>query len=359
MHTPAQTCPDRPYWESFPGTRQKVEGRWFLVIAQRELSEHLDRWADLGLITPDQAASIRAHEVDTEVRALPRWVEPVAYLGAALVAVALLLFAIQVWGQLATWSQVGLAGLVTVVLLVTGWALQRSHAAPAQRAASFAWLLAIAGVGATAGLFTFEALDLDEDLAIVLTAVSVVAAASLLYLLSRRALQQIGLAAGIVFLTTALSSVFELEEPWIFSVTFLALGAIWLLLTWGGILRPPGTGWVLGGLLALAVGFGGFAGLPLWSGLGVAVGLALVVLSAALEMRSLLVIGVVGLVIWIPTTVTTLFQGSIAVPVAILVTGVVTLTVVVAAVRQGGRRRDVDKPNPSGSAEQSQVSVDA
>ena len=107
------------------------------------------------------------------------------------------------------------------------------------------------------------------------------------------------------------------------------------------------------------MGLGGFAGLPLWSGVGVAVGLALVVLSAALEMRSLLVIGVVGLVIWIPTTVTTLFQGSIAVPVAILVTGVVTLTVVVAAVRQGGRRRDVDKPNPSGSAEQSQVSVDA
>ena len=329
------------------------------MIAQRELSDHLDRWAGLGLITPDQAASIQAYEVDTEVRQLPRWVEPVAYLGAALVAVALLLFGIQVWDRLATWSQVGLAGLVTVVLVATGWALQRSDAAPAQRAASFAWLLAIVAVGATAGLVTFEVLDLDDDLAIVLSAVSVVAAAALLYLVSRRALQQIGLAAGVVFLTMALSAVFDLEEPWVFSVTFLALGAIWMLLTWGGILRPVGTGWVLGGLLALAVGFGGFAGLPLWSGIGVAVGVALVILSAALDMRSLLVIGVIGLVIWIPTTVTTLFQGSIAVPVAILVTGVVTLTVVVAAVRHGGRRRHPGETKPSVSAEERQVTIDA
>ena len=329
------------------------------MIAQRELSGYLDRWAGLGLITPDQAAAIRAHEVDADVAPLPRWVEPVAYLGAALVAVALVLFGVQVWDQLATWSRVGLAGLVTLVLLVTGWALFRSDAAPAQRAASFAWLLAIAGVGATAGLVLFDVLDLDDDTAIMLCAVGVLVSAALLYLLARRALQQIGLAAGIVFLATTSSAVLGLEEPWIFSVTFLALGAIWLLLTWGGILRPAGTGWVLGGLLALAVGFGGFAGLPLWSGLGVAVGLGLVVLSAALEMRSLLVIGVVGLVAWIPTTVITLFEGSIAVPVAILVTGVVTLTVVVAAVRHGARGADPDEVDPSESTEQREVSIGA
>jgi hypothetical protein len=58
---------------------------------------------------------------------------------------------------------------------------------------------------------------------------------------------------------------------------------------------------------------------------------------------------VLALVIWIPTTVIILFEESIAVPVAILITGVVTLTVVVAAVRLGQRRTSEEsKPTTSG-----------
>jgi len=312
------------------------------MATQHELEAYLDSWTGAGLITADQAGAIRAHEAEAGARGLPRWVEPVAYLGAALVAVALLLFGMQMWDRLAVWSHVGLAAIVTLVLLVAGWALHASDAAPARRAASFAWLLSVIGVGATAGLLFFESLDLGDDPAIMLTATCVLLAAAGLYLVARRALQQIALAAGVVFLTASVGSVLTLDEPWVFSVTFLALGAIWLLLTWGGVLVPASIGWVLGGLLGLAVGLGASDGAPVWAALGVAVGLALVVLSAVLDQRALLVIGVLGLVVWIPATVMLLFEGSVAVPVAILVTGVVTLTVVVAAVRHG-RRSEPDK----------------
>jgi hypothetical protein len=334
------------------------------MATQRELETYLDSWTGAGLITVDQAGAIRAHEAEIGARGLPRWVEPVAYLGSALVAIALLLFVVQVWDRLAVWSQVGLAAVVTIILLVAGWALNRSDAAPARRAASFAWLLSVVGVGATAGLVLFESLDVDEDIAIMLTAACVAVAAAALYLVARRALQQIALAAGVVFLTVSVGSVLTLDEPWALGATFLALGAIWLLLTWGGVLQPASTGWVLGGLLALAVGFGGQ---PLWAGLGVAVGLGLVVLSAVFEQRALLVIGILGLLVWIPTTVITLFEGTVAVPVAILVTGVVTLTVVVAAVRHG--RRSASEPAEASESDggpatpqapsQREVSVDA
>jgi hypothetical protein len=335
------------------------------VATRRELETYLDSWTGAGLITVDQAGAIRAHEADDGARELPRWVEPVAYLGAALVAIALLLFVVQVWDRLAMWSQVGLAAVVTLTLLLAGGALNRSDAAPARRAASFAWLLAVVGVGATAALVFFEFLDVDENTAILLTAACVAGAAGALYLAARRALQQVALAAGVVFLTVAAGVVLTLEEPWVVSVTFLALGAIWLLLTWGGVLQPAGTGWVLGGLLALAVGSGGE---PLWAGIGVAVGLGLVVLSAVFEQRALLVIGVLGLLVWIPTTVITLFEGTVAVPVAILVTGVVTLTVVVAAVRHGRRSGSEneaeaaeleDDPDTLQAASRREVSVDA
>jgi hypothetical protein len=202
---------------------------------------------------------------------------------------------------------------------------------------------------------------MSGDAAILLTAACVVLCALTLYLVARRALQQIALAAGVLFLILSVGTVLTLEEPWVLSVTFLALGAIWLLLTWGGLLQPSGTGWALGGLLGLAVGFGGFGGQPLWAGLGVAVGLGLVVLSAVFEQRALLVIGVLGLLVWIPTTVVSLFEGSIAVPVAILVTGVVTLTVVVAAVRHGRRDRPADEPPAETSlpSERTEVGIDA
>lgn len=325
----------------------------------RDLPGHLETWTDAGLMTPDQAAAIRVFERESSGYGVPRWVEPVAYLGATLVGLALFLFGMQVWDQLATWSRVALAGLVTLVLLGAGLALFRSEAAPVRRAASFALLLTVAGVTATAALTLFEAVEVDEDLALPLTAACTAAVGLAFYLLARTTLQQIGLATGVVFLAVALGSSLDVSEPWMISLMLFALGAIWLLLTWGGLLRPASTGWVLGGLLALTVGFGGVDEQALWSGLGIVVGLGLVYLSAVVDLRILMVIGVLGLVVWIPATVTALFEGTVAAPVAIFVTGVVTLTVVVAAVRQGRRTPTDDSvPSTAGSARESEA-IDA
>lgn len=300
----------------------------------KDLPDRLGAWVDAGLITRDQADAIEAHEATAPDHDLPKWVEPVAYLGAALVAVALFLFGIEVWDRLAPWGRISLAAVVTLVLLGAGTALRRSDAAPARRAASFSWFLAVAGVAATTGLILFDALDIPGDWASLATALVTFVAALGLYLMSNAGLQQVAMAVGAVATIATIPEFLPLADVWVATMMFFALGVVWMLFVWAGMLRPPGAGWAIGALLTLTIGFATFeSGTALWSIIGIAAGLGLVFLSTRVDSRALLGIGVLGLVVWIPATVTNLFESSIAVPVAILVTGVVTLTVVIAALR--------------------------
>lgn len=312
-------------------------------MSGRELSDRVSSWVDAGLISSQQAGAILAHEHEAAKGQLPRWVEPLAYLGVVLVAVALVLFGIQVWDRLAEWGQVALAAIVTLVLLAVGAAMNRYEAPGARRAASFAWLLSLAGVASTMALIAGELLDLDEGVVVTLSAGSAAAAGIVLYLSSRTGLQQLGLAAAAVFLMGSGTDLLPLTEAWTAAVLLTCLGVVWLLLTWGGLMTPAPVGYVIGSLLMLAVGFGTADGQqPGWSVAGIAVALGLVYLSMLLDSRWVLAVAVFGLVVWIPVTVTLLFEGSVAVPVAILVTGVVTLAVVLLAVRRDRTRSSPD-----------------
>lgn len=314
-------------------------------MADVDLSETLDDWVDAGLITAEQARAIRDHESAKHGDELPGWVEPVAYLGAALVAIALFLFGTQVWDQLAVWGRVLLSGLITVVLFGAGLLFRRSGSAPSQRAASFAWFLAVAGVTATTAMVLSDIVDVDTEWAAFFTAALSAFAAIGLYLAARTTMQQVAIAWTMAFLAMTLPQLLPLgEEAWIVGLLFLAIGAVWMLLTWSDLLVPPTTGWVLGSIFAIGVGVGSFDDNAFWSALGIVVGLGLIWLSTQLDRRALLGLGVLALVIWIPTTVTILFEETIAIPVAILITGFVTLTAVVAAVRLG--RRDSSAPKP-------------
>lgn len=312
-------------------------------MSGRELSDRVSGWVDAGLISSQQAGAILAHEQAAAKGQLPRWVEPLAYLGVVLVAVALVLFGIQVWDRLAEWGQVALAAIVTGVLLAVGAAMNRYAAPGARRAASFAWLLSLAGVASTAALVSSEVLDLDDDVVVIISAGSAVAAGIALYLSSRTGLQQLGLAAAAVFLVGSVIGLLPLAEAWTAAVLITCLGVVWLLLTWGGLLTPATVGFVVGSVLMLAVGFGTADGQrPGWSVAGIAVALGLVSLSMLLDSRWVLAVAVLGLVVWIPVTVTLLFEGSVAVPVAILVTGIVTLAAVLLAVRRDRTRSSQD-----------------
>jgi hypothetical protein len=307
-------------------------------MEERALSERLADWVEAEIISTDQAAAIENHEaqrVPSGDSRLPRWVEPLAYLGVALVGVALLLFVLEVWDDLEDWGQVALAAIVTVVLLVAGAALHRSDASAARRAGAVARAWALVGVAGTVALAGDDLLGFDAEVAALVSAVTTVVAALSLYLLARTVLQQVGLTAAAVFLLAAVLSLLPLASSATAALLFTSLGVVWLLLTWGGLLTPREAGWASGGLLTLAVGFGGAdPEQPAWSAAAVAAALALVYLATLLDSRWVLAVALLGLVVWIPVTVTQVFEGSVAVPAAILVTGVVTLAVTVLGVRR-------------------------
>lgn len=308
-------------------------------LAQRphDLVRRAHDWVDAGLITAEQATAITEFEGAHEPPSgrLPRWVEPLAYLGVALVAVALILFGVQVWDQIAPLGRVGAAALVTGCLLVAGGLLRRSAEAPARRAASFALLLSLAGVAATVGLLLADVIEAGETATVLVTLGLTAVVAGAIYVAVREALQQVGLAIATVSFVVAVPASQEWGEGPVIPLLLASLGVVWLALTRAGVLTPPAVGWVIGSVLTLAVGLASAdENVAVWAGVGVAVALGLVVLATALDSRWVLGVAVMGLLVWIPTTVTMLFEGSVAVPIAILVTGIVTLGVVVLAVRR-------------------------
>ena len=324
-HDPAQRRGDRA---QRPGHSAQRPYDW---------ARRTHRWVEAGLITPEQAAAIteleEAHE-RTSGR-LPRWVEPLAYLGVALVAVAFILFGIQVWDQVAPLGRVVAAALVAVFLLVAGGLLRRSVEPPARRAASFALALSLVGVAATVGLLLADVVEASDTTTALLTTGLTALAAGAIYAAVREALQQVGLAVATASFVVAVPSVLEWGDGLVIPLLLAALGLLWLALTRAGLVTPPTVGWVIGSVLTLAVGLASAdGGAAVWAAIGVAVALGLVALATALDSRWVLGVAVVGLLVWIPTTVTLLFEGSVAVPIAILVTGVVTLGVVVLAVRR-------------------------
>jgi hypothetical protein len=206
-----------------------------------DLDRQLDRWTAAGLLTDEQAARIRVHEADVQRPGVARWVEPVGYLGATLVALSFGLFGAQLWDELSIWSRVALAATVTVVLLVAGGALLAAPAPPAKRAGSFAWALAVAGVAYTSQLTGYEVID-DDDIVLRLTATTSVVTALILYLLAKLALQHLALAvAAVVFALFMVPT----EGPVGGAVAVYALGVLWGLLTWAGRLRPAELGWIV------------------------------------------------------------------------------------------------------------------
>ena len=308
-------------------------------MAVHDESARAQTWVAAGLISAEQARAIVTFEAErtSTVRAatLPRWVEPVAYVGEALVAVALLLFGVEVWDSITAWARVALATVITLCLLVAGLLLQRSAEPAAQRAASFTWLLGLAGVASVVGLLSTDVLAASEETVAVATTAATLLMAATLYVAMRRVLQQIGLAVAAAALLIAILTTTASEDPRLVAVVLTGLGAVWLVLARAGWLLPAQVAWAIGSLLVLSIGFGSVeGGTALWSGMGVAVAVGLVGLATALDSRWVLAVGLLGLLVWIPQTVALVFEGSLAVPLAILVTGVMALAVAVAAVRR-------------------------
>jgi hypothetical protein len=109
----------------------------------------LERWAADGLVTADQARRMRADlaAATADPRRTVAVAEALAYVGAALVVVALILVGSWYWADLGLPAKLGVAGAAAVALGVAGAVVPAGRSAVEGRLRAVLWLAATAATG--------------------------------------------------------------------------------------------------------------------------------------------------------------------------------------------------------------------
>ena len=182
-------------------------------------SDLLDEWVGAGLITPEQADRIRAHEEARQDRrsrlavapapgappAQSLVVEALGYLGGVIMMVGGGILVGLYWEDIATVLQLLIVGVTTLVLVGAGWAVPDRLGDAAVRLRSVLWALAVAGTAAFLTIWSNDVLDrYDEDALIVIFPGTAVVA-GVLWWLRRTWLQQVALLVPLLLAASAVA----------------------------------------------------------------------------------------------------------------------------------------------------------
>lgn len=296
-------------------------------------AEDLRRWVNAGLIDANTAAGIGEYETRRKGgERVGRGTEAVAYLGAVLVLVALGILATEFWDRIEPWGRFAVGAIVTAVLIAVGWLFGRSSEPAVNRAQTFAWFLSVGAIALTAGVLFGDIIETDAEDTFLWVSLVAAVAALVLWVARPSVLAIVAMAFATWALAIAAISRLDTVPNWTFGIAFAGLGVVWFLLTWGGILRPTTAGYAISaiGILMVAIPEGNNMPWPLFGLVG---SLALMGLSVRLNQTVLLGFGVFGLFVYIPMVIFELFEESLGIPVALLITGLVLLGVVVGTVR--------------------------
>ena len=293
----------------------------------KDLATSLKEWVTAGIIDQAQAEAIGSHEAaPVDERRVPLVAEVLGYLGGSLALIAIFILVGEFWTDLQLWARLLLVGAGTITFLTAGWFIKTVDNPAIRRLASFAWALGTVGVAFWFGLFAKDMLEAEPETTLLIASVAGWVVGYWLYRLSPRSLQQILVGGATV--ATALSLLAHLDQPpeEFYGLAIWGIGAAWLLLTWGGHLSPPATGYALGSLaVLLGPQFMRFdeAAWPLLLGL-VTAGI-LLVFSVTLRNTILLGFGAAGIFLFVPQIIFEYFGDTIGVPLALFITGLALL----------------------------------
>jgi hypothetical protein len=319
------------------------------------LTAQLRRWTADGLLSQEQAAAILAAERARPPRpALPArparpasaLVELLGYLGGTLAVIGAGLLAARFWPDLTLWARLSLVGLVAVALWGTG-ALVPEHAAPALwRLRGVLWLGSSAAVAFFTALFGADVLELDGEAVALGAGLATAIHAGVLWWRRPRPLQQLACLAGLAVAAGAGVALAGGNEAAV-GLSIWAVGVLWVLAGWRGLLPPSGVALVAGAILVLQ---GAQAAMSVhWEGAGLVFGLAsaagLLVAGTTGRRLALAVVGILGVVMFLPATVVHFFAGTVGVPVLLLLAGVALLALTMTLLRwRSPRAQATDTP---------------
>jgi hypothetical protein len=303
--------------------------------------DRLDEWVTAGLVTADQARSIRAYEHDRVPDRPPARVSPgveaLAYVGGILLAVGAGMLIARLWHGLGVGGRIGvLAGAATLVVVV-GTVVGESDGVT-WRLRGFLWALGTVGFAAVAGIFVVEVLKVTGEAVGVTVAGTTAVVSAGLWQLRNRPLQH---ALTLLGLAIALGTgIAWAQGPGahglLIGLALWLVGGMWAWLGWRDRIPPAALGFLLGVVLTL-VGSGIVNAQVSWLAplLGLATAGAWVAVGVVRSERVALAPGLVGVFVFLPWTLARFFGGTVGAPVVAMVSGALLLGVVLLLVRRG------------------------
>jgi hypothetical protein len=301
-----------------------------------------------GLLTGEQADRIR----QVEARHAAEWptaepvpsgrpagtslvIEALGYIGGILILVAAGIFLAQVWSDLSVAAELAIVGLPAAVLLVAGVFVPATESETQSRLRAVLWLLSTAAAAGFLALLATDGFDWAEADAAVFAAGGTSIYAALLWRPEGHVLQQAGLIAAIAW--TAASAVAELSGgPDVLpGLAILGVGVAWFVLGWGGWLGARRPAYLMGAAVA-GLGSIVFAELAWGHVVALLTVAATVVVAVLFRDLALLAIGAILALLVLPSAVDRFFPGVLAVPVALLVAGLLVVGISVAMSRRQG-----------------------
>lgn len=295
-------------------------------------------WLETGLISSEQAAAMR-HDVDERlahekapVDVPSLLVEGIGYLGGAIVVAATLILVGRYWHELVSPVRVALTALAAAGTLAAGWLIGSAHPAAAR----------VRAVLLTAAVVTLAALILvigneygaggdSLTLAVVVTSASA-AYAALLWWRNPTVLQQ--LTTYVALLGAAATWTQELPgPPELSGAAAWSVAVAWLVLAWGGVVRPRA---FAEAIAAAGAVFCSFTTMSTDAGnvLAMATAVTLVVAAVVVRNLALLAIASIGTLVSTTVAVSDWFPGALTAPLSLLVVGGALVVVAVVVARR-------------------------
>ncbi len=296
-----------------------------------------------GLLATGQAAEGTAGK-----RRISLLTEAVAYIGAILLLAGGVAAIGQEWSGMADWGHVGLFAGAAAFFFLVGWLVRRVREPAIQRLVGVVWFLSVIGVAAATGFATHDVYGNTGAVTVLAVGVAGAVYAAALWLVRRRALQNVALFAGLIIticgiIVTAAGGNGS-APPLAFALTLWGFGLAWAALGWQRYVEPLWVTVPSGVLLALfapslAVGDHGWV-----YAIGIATAAAAMAASVRLRNTPLLAMGTLAMFGYVTAAVVQYFHRSLGIPAALAITGVLILGLAVISARL---MRATHPPKPS------------
>lgn len=320
--------------------------------AQAPLSTLIDEWVTHGIITAEQAARMRkskgAKAWDAGPKGYPSRVslavEVLGYFGGVIVLVSTMLIAAQYWDDIRTGWRLLIMAVVAASLLAGGFAVPERLGDVGARLHAVLWLVSTAAVAGFLTLLGTEILTSwpAADVVLLISA-GTTGFATLLWHLHRGIAQQIAMMIGAMMVAASAIADFVTSDA-LPGVGVWGVGVIWLLLGWGGLLRPRrvavalgAAGALLGSMLTMAHDAGIVFAMMTTA--------AVVVTAMLFHDLVLLALGAIAGLQVLPAALTRWFPDSMAAPFALLLLGAVLVGAALGIARRRVRHPETARPS--------------